>query len=540
MAAREFHGIIHNTWDTALLRVADGHDDGQWQEPWFPSRIPGAGRIEPGHSGEWRGESDGIFEGTTGWARWAIRVLEISEGVEHFEYVQVNWTIPFWQVINPVLIWATVSRQNPNESNDFAPPDPRLPILECVAWRQTEHGLALPTGEDGRELGPVAQAGTLVSTFFIPNFSVVVHAIVPFTLRRRKVDQSESSLPLGRPAASGIIYAVTPRVEATPAQGIGPGMGAQPASGGDLLWARHTGRNDGRFAWDGPEKVGIGWSGFEHVFSGGDGIVYAVDRIVPANLYLGGRRGASSGGDLYWYRHVGREDGSFVWEGPKKIGTGWGGFQHLFSGGGGIIYGVTAHVEATRAIGIGPGMGAHPASGGDLMWARHLGREDGTFTWDGGLKKVGTGWSDLRQVFSAGDGRIYAVTNHVEARAAIGIGEGMGGHKASGGDLMWGRHLGYDDGSFRWEGSLKKVGTGWSEMEHVFAGSDGIIYAITPRVEASLATGIGPGMAGHPASGGDLMWGRHLGSDDGTFRWESPLKKVGTGWGKLTHAFSGD
>ena len=153
---------------------------------------------------------------------------------------------------------------------------------------------------------------------------------------------------------------------------------------------------------------------------------------------------------------------------------------------------------------------------------------------------MGTGWSDLRQVFSAGDGRIYAVTNRVEARAAIGIGEGMGGHKASGGDLMWGRHLGYDDGSFRWEGSLKKVGTGWGEMEHVFAGSDGIIYAITPRVEASLATGIGPGMAGHPASGGDLMWGRHLGWDDGTFRWESPLKKVGTGWGKLTHAFSGD
>lgn len=101
MAAREFHGRIFNNWDTPLFRVADECDSGQWQDPWYPSKIPGAGKIETQQSGEWRSESDGIMTGTSGWARWAVRVLEVSEGVEHFEYVQVNWSIPFIQVGEP-------------------------------------------------------------------------------------------------------------------------------------------------------------------------------------------------------------------------------------------------------------------------------------------------------------------------------------------------------------------------------------------------------------------------------------------------------
>ena len=85
MATREFHGIIHNTWDNPLFRVADECDSGQWQDPWYPSKIPGAGRIDPQQHGEWRSESDGFMTGTSGWARWAVLVLDVSEGVEHFE-----------------------------------------------------------------------------------------------------------------------------------------------------------------------------------------------------------------------------------------------------------------------------------------------------------------------------------------------------------------------------------------------------------------------------------------------------------------------
>ena len=210
------------------------------------------------------------------------------------------------------------------------------------------------------------------------------------------------------------------------------------------------------------------------MFSGGDGIIYAVTPNVEASLPTGIGKGMgghpASGGDLWWYRHVGRADGSFRWEGPKKVGTGWGGLKHVFSGGDGIIYAVTSNVEASLPTGIGEGMGGHPASGGDLLWYRHVGREDGSFRWEGPLRKVGTGWGGLKHVFSGGDGIIYAVTPHVEASLASGIGVGMGGHPASGGDLMWARHLGREDGSFRWEGPLKKVGTGWGESEYVFSG----------------------------------------------------------------------
>jgi hypothetical protein len=116
----------------------------------------------------------------------------------------------------------------------------------------------------------------------------------------------------------------------------------------------------------------------------------------------------------------------------------------------------------------------------------------------------------------------------------------MGGEPVSGGDLMWARHVGRDDGSFKWKGPLKKVGTGWGSLNHVFSSGDGIIYAITPVVPASLPTGIGPGFTGNPASGGDLMWARHTGWANGSFNWEGPLRRVGTGWGELLQVFSGD
>ncbi len=273
MAAREFHGIIHNTWDTPLFRVADDCDSGQWQDPWYPSKIPGAGKIDPQQSAEWRSESCGFMTGTSGWARWGISVLEISEGVEHFEFVQVNWSIPFNQVFSKVNITCAVFRNDPDPKDNFARPDPRPSILALIPWRQNADGtLALPTGEDDSALGLTQQAGSLAAT------------------------------------------------------------------GGDLMWARHTGRADGSFNWDGPlKKVGTGWGRLNHVFSGGDGIIYAITPVVPASLSTGigtGFTGSpASGGDLMWARHTGRADGSFNWDGPlKKVGTGWGDLLQVFSG----------------------------------------------------------------------------------------------------------------------------------------------------------------------------------------------------------------
>jgi len=74
MAAREFHGVILNQWENPLVWNKDEVDGGEWQDPWYPSR--GSGRIGTNTEAEWRSESDGIMTGTSGWARWGVRVLE--------------------------------------------------------------------------------------------------------------------------------------------------------------------------------------------------------------------------------------------------------------------------------------------------------------------------------------------------------------------------------------------------------------------------------------------------------------------------------
>ena len=63
-----------------------------------------------------------------------------------------------------------------------------------------------------------------------------------------------------------------------------------------------------------------------HLFSGGDGIIYAVD----------------ADGQLLFYRDYNR-DGTGDLHSPSVIGLGgWQGMKHLFDGGGGILYAVPA------------------------------------------------------------------------------------------------------------------------------------------------------------------------------------------------------
>ena len=108
-----------------------------------------------------------------------------------------------------------------------------------------------------------------------------------------------------------------------------------------------------------PKTIGSGWGAFTRVFSGGDGVIYAI----------------TSAGDLLFYRDLAR-DGTISWADdgtPKTIGAGWGGFAHVFSGGDGIIYAVSAT--------------------GDLFYYRDLAR-DGTVSWanDGSAATIGSGW----------------------------------------------------------------------------------------------------------------------------------------------------
>jgi hypothetical protein len=192
---------------------------------------------------------------------------------------------------------------------------------------------------------------------------------------------------------------------------------------GELMWYHHLGREDGTFRWEEGKQVGTGWASFAQVFSGGDGIIYAIEPVVGAQLspIYGQKAKPASGGRLLWYRHVGQKDGSFRWEGPKVVGTGWGGMRSVFYGGDGIVYALQEN--------------------GDLMWGRHLGRNDGTFRWEG-LKKVGNGWGGFTKLFAGGDGVIYAIKDN--------------------GELLWYRHDGRNDGSFRWAAAEgKNIGSGW-------------------------------------------------------------------------------
>jgi hypothetical protein len=85
--------------------------------------------------------------------------------------------------------------------------------------------------------------------------------------------------------------------------------------------------------------------------------------------------------------------------------------------------------------------------------------------------------------------------------------------------LLWNRHDGRDDGSFRWaEPGNREVGTGW-DVKRVFSGGDGVIYHIDGQNR--------------------LLWNRHDGRDDGSFRWAEPgNREVGTGW-DVKHVFAG-
>jgi hypothetical protein len=173
-------------------------------------------------------------------------------------------------------------------------------------------------------------------------------------------------------------------------------------------------------------NVAYGWSSFADVFSGGEGVIYVVGQD----------------GSLTWYRHVSYLTGEpfdtpGAWSGPRNVGRGWSGYKHVFSGGNGVIYVISED--------------------GTLKWYRHrayLTGEglDSPGSWQG-PKNVGRGWADVEQVFSAGDGIIYAIT--------------------SDGKLKWFKHAGYLDGrgfesAGAWEGP-KDVGRGWGELTKVFA-----------------------------------------------------------------------
>jgi hypothetical protein len=255
------------------------------------------------------------------------------------------------------------------------------------------------------------------------------------------------------PPRPGPIYGIRPRE-------IDPRTGQR--RGGDLRWFRHDGGLDGANRWitGSGKRVGTGWHEFPTAFAGSDGAVYAVTerRLDPVS-------GARSGGELWWWRHDGREDGTVRWSEKKRVGTGWHEFKQVFAASDGVIYAVR--------------------NNGNLLWYRHDGRHDGTFAWaPRSGERIDTDW-DFEHVMAGRDGVIYAVRpRRFDARTSTWVGGG----------LFWFKHDGHGDGTARWaSGSGKQIGHGWQDFVHVFGGVHGVIYGVS--------------------SSGDLYWYRHDGAD---------------------------
>lgn len=139
-------------------------------------------------------------------------------------------------------------------------------------------------------------------------------------------------------------------------------------------------------------------------------------------------------GDLYESRFVGAD-----FEGPNKVGDGWSGMKHIFSGGNQIIYTVTAS--------------------GQLLWYRHIAQPEVAHGW-GGPSELGAAWGDARLVCAAGEGVIFAVFNN--------------------GEFIRYRHTGWRTGQNTWQDwNPRSLAGGWQHIKRIFAWNSENLYSIS-------------------------------------------------------------
>lgn len=266
---------------------------------------------------------------------------------------------------------------------------------------------------------------------------------------------------------------------------------------GALQWRRHDGAEQGLPQWQTFVSIGSGWGNFKHVFTGGKNTIYAV----------------TTEGNLLWYRHntaydvrrARRRDVDVT--GPRLVGTGWQNFRNVFSAGDGVIYAIDAsgnllwykHKQYTDAVEMPLGAGSGMVGQAvRLNWAK---------SWESlTARTVGVGWGDFADVFPGGDGIIYVVTRE--------------------GALRRYRHVGYLDGRGlnspgAWEGPVN-INTGWNGYQKFFSRGDGIIYAVSANGELFWFKDR------VPRNGGRAAIGRP---------WYGPIK-IDDSWGSFSKVFA--
>lgn len=186
-------------------------------------------------------------------------------------------------------------------------------------------------------------------------------------------------------------------------------------SSGNLNWYKDQNYGGGVQSWDpaSASTIGTGWGGFTSVFAGGQGDIYAID----------------SAGALHWYGYTGINGvASWAPNSGAVIGTGWNGFTTVFAGGQGIIYAIDGS--------------------GNIRWYQYSDPTSSAGTWSGG-GTIGSGWNAFTQFGSTGGGIIFA--------------------RDASGNLWWYRDMDPLGGSSSWAngGNGINEGTGWGPAQIV-------------------------------------------------------------------------
>ena len=321
----------------------------------------------------------------------------------------------------------------------------------------------------------------------------------------------ESMISLARDPASSIREGGSTRVEGikpTPPSVEGTFNTSVPSStsvsyiynvgaNGNLEYRRHDGAEKGLPQWQAAVPLGSGFGSFTAVFTGGKNIIYAINNQ----------------GDLLWYRHNSAYDlpvnrrRQTALSGPILVSKGWQAYRNVFSGGDGVIYAIDQagnllwykHKQYAEPVEMPTSAGSGMVGAGlRLNWAK---------SWESLTPKtVGRGWGEFSHVFPGGDGIIYAVT--------------------ADGKLLRYRHVTYLDGRGiespgAWEGPVN-INSGWGGYQHFFSRGDGIIYAVSADGELFWFKD------GVPRSGGQPAVGRS---------WYGP-RKVDDGWGSFQQVFA--
>jgi hypothetical protein len=325
--------------------------------------------------------------------------------------------------------------------------------------------------------GGVATAadGTYTLRNLLPNraYAVFVPAL-GYRMDYVPVNAGSSTPSVDFPSATGVYPGGQPSpapAPTAPAPSSGPegrmfGLGAD----GSLRWYRHADPGGGAYNWVGTNfgnLVGEGWNAFDDVWSGGNGVLYTV-----------------KDGVLRWHRNTDPGGGTYSWAATNFgniVGEGWGDLLAAVPNGDGTIYAVRPN--------------------GDLIWFRHTGVNDGTYSYAAGSgAKIGDGFDQCERLIGGGNGVLYCVRAN--------------------GDLQYWHHTSPLTGAASWAGGTI-VGNGWGNVQQMWSGGSGVIYTID--------------------SAGNLRWYRHTGFADGTYSWAGTNfgATIGEGWNKFSSILTG-